>query len=171
MPSFILTFFCSIVPFLYGTHGSGLPPKKYNFDLVSKNIAPDGFTRSAALVNGQFPGPVITATKGQDVLVTVNNKLSDPSMRRSSSIVRTCWFSENLFTDLLLALARYCTSFFCPHLSDTNLFSSSNILILSGLPVTWNSTSFNFNFNRDDGAAFISQCPIAPGCVQVSPFL
>jgi len=97
----------SVLPFLSPAQ-SITAAKQYNFDLVSANVAPDGFTRSAALVNGQFPGPVITANKGQDIRVTVNNKLSDPSMRRSSSIVSQLIRHTAMITNLLLALAWHC---------------------------------------------------------------
>ncbi|KAJ6480929.1 Cu-oxidase-domain-containing protein [Mycena sanguinolenta] len=55
-------------------------------NIVNGPTAPDGFTRSGVLANGTFPGPVITATKGDTLVVTVNNKLTDPTMRRSTSI-------------------------------------------------------------------------------------
>lgn len=32
-------------------------------NIVNANIAPDGFTRSAVLAGGTFPGPVITGKK------------------------------------------------------------------------------------------------------------
>jgi iron transport multicopper oxidase len=53
---------------------------------VNKNLAPTGFTRSMVTANGQYPGPPITAIKGQTLRVTVNNKLTDPTMRRSTSV-------------------------------------------------------------------------------------
>ena len=59
-----------------------------NWDLVAKKTAPDGFTRTAALVNGRYPGPILKANKGDTVFVTVNNHLNDPNMRKSTSIVR-----------------------------------------------------------------------------------
>jgi iron transport multicopper oxidase len=75
---------------------------QYNFDVANGQIAPDGVTRNAVLgmcsdclpaavwlgaVNGRFPGPLITANKGDTLRVTVNNKLTDPAMRRSTTIV------------------------------------------------------------------------------------
>ncbi|KAF8517714.1 laccase [Hysterangium stoloniferum] len=54
--------------------------------LSARRIAPDGFQRSALVTNGQFPGPLITATKGDTVKIAVNNELFDPTMRRSTSI-------------------------------------------------------------------------------------
>ena len=58
-----------------------------DWTLAAANISPDGFTRSAALVNGGFPGPLLTANKGDSITVNVHNKLADPTMRRSTSIV------------------------------------------------------------------------------------
>lgn len=58
------------------------------WSLTAQKIAPDGFTRSAELVNGLFPGPLLTANKGDTIMVNVTNNLLDPTMRRSTSIVR-----------------------------------------------------------------------------------
>jgi iron transport multicopper oxidase len=53
---------------------------------VNTQVAPDGFLRSVVSANGTYPGPLITATKGDTLRVTVHNKLTDPTMRRSTSI-------------------------------------------------------------------------------------
>jgi len=58
-----------------------------NWEIAAKRIAPDGFTRSAALVNGVYPGPLLKANKGDTVFVNLNNRLNDPNMRKSTSIV------------------------------------------------------------------------------------
>ncbi|KAG9123104.1 hypothetical protein FRC07_000226 [Ceratobasidium sp. 392] len=55
-------------------------------NIVNAQISPDGFSRSASLVNGQFPGTVIFANKGDILRNTVVNQLTDPSMRRSTTI-------------------------------------------------------------------------------------
>ncbi|KIJ51815.1 multicopper oxidase, partial [Sphaerobolus stellatus SS14] len=55
-------------------------------NLSAKIIAPDGFPRRAIVVNNQFPGPVIIAWKGDDIRITVNNHLKDPSIRQSTSV-------------------------------------------------------------------------------------
>ncbi|KAJ7615877.1 Cu-oxidase-domain-containing protein [Roridomyces roridus] len=62
--------------------------KEYTLDVVNAPIAPDGFNRSAfgILANGTFPGPLLIANKGDTVKVTFNNKLTDQSMRMSTSI-------------------------------------------------------------------------------------
>ncbi|KAF7352056.1 hypothetical protein MVEN_01168100 [Mycena venus] len=48
-------------------------------------VAPDGFSRSAIQI-GTFPGAHITAMKGDTLHINVTNTLSDPTMRRSTSI-------------------------------------------------------------------------------------
>ncbi|KAF8521721.1 hypothetical protein BU17DRAFT_87605 [Hysterangium stoloniferum] len=46
--------------------------------LAAKTIAPDSFSRSAALINGQYPGPLLTANKDDSVIVNLKNQLADP---------------------------------------------------------------------------------------------
>jgi len=62
------------------------PVKSFVINVVNSRLAPDGFQRSTVVANGQFPGPVITANKGDTLRVTVNNLLVDPTMRRSTSM-------------------------------------------------------------------------------------
>ncbi|KAI0030477.1 Cu-oxidase-domain-containing protein [Vararia minispora EC-137] len=52
-------------------------------DIVNAQIAPDGFVRSGVTANGIYPGPLISANKGDRLVVKVNNKLTDHTMRRS----------------------------------------------------------------------------------------
>ncbi|KAF5346493.1 hypothetical protein D9756_010060 [Leucocoprinus leucothites] len=59
--------------------------KDFNIDVVNANLAPDGFNRSTVVANGQFPGPAILVNKGETLRVTVNNKLTDSTMRRSTA--------------------------------------------------------------------------------------
>ncbi|KAG1888736.1 laccase [Suillus subluteus] len=49
-------------------------------------IAPDGFRRPATLVDGTFPGPLITAQKGDHFDIEVVNKLKDDSMFELTSV-------------------------------------------------------------------------------------
>ncbi|EIM92984.1 laccase subfamily 2 [Stereum hirsutum FP-91666 SS1] len=60
--------------------------KDVTLNVVNANLAPDGFNRSMVTVNGTYPGPLITANKGDTLSVTVNNQLADPTMRLSTSI-------------------------------------------------------------------------------------
>jgi hypothetical protein len=55
-------------------------------EIVSKNIAPDGFLRPATLANGVFPGPIITAIKGQEFAVNVVDNLTETSLDLATSI-------------------------------------------------------------------------------------
>ncbi|KAF9256552.1 Cu-oxidase-domain-containing protein [Marasmius fiardii PR-910] len=52
----------------------------------NRNLAPDGFTRSTVVANGQYPAPPILVNKGDRLQITVNNRLTDPTMRRSTSL-------------------------------------------------------------------------------------
>ncbi|KAJ8592693.1 laccase [Rhizopogon salebrosus TDB-379] len=52
----------------------------------NKIIAPDGFERSATLVDGTFPGPLIAAKKGDDFSINVVNELMDDAMFKSTSV-------------------------------------------------------------------------------------
>ncbi|RYP22778.1 hypothetical protein DL765_001487 [Monosporascus sp. GIB2] len=52
--------------------------RSYNFTLRRVNQTVDGLTRSAILVNGEFPGPLIEADYGDTISVTVNNEIEDP---------------------------------------------------------------------------------------------
>ncbi|KAF8888052.1 laccase 3 precursor [Infundibulicybe gibba] len=54
--------------------------------IVNRNIAPDGFNRSAVLAGGTHPGPLITGFKGDRFLLNVIDELTDTSMLRSTSI-------------------------------------------------------------------------------------
>ncbi|KAF9033807.1 laccase 17 [Panaeolus papilionaceus] len=58
----------------------------YVFNIVNGAVAPDGYTRNAVLVNGVYPGTLIQANKDDVLHITVNNQLTDPTMRRSTSI-------------------------------------------------------------------------------------
>ncbi|KAJ6481988.1 laccase 17, partial [Mycena sanguinolenta] len=61
----------------------------------------DGFSRSA-IQAGTFPGALITAQKGDTLHLNVSNTLSDPTMRRSTSIATTLLFPlhwQGLFQD------------------------------------------------------------------------
>ncbi|KAG8686323.1 hypothetical protein FRC09_014200, partial [Ceratobasidium sp. 395] len=58
----------------------------YTLNIVNTQVAPDGFSRKASLVNGKFPGTVLFANKGDVLRNTVVNQLTDPTMRRSTTI-------------------------------------------------------------------------------------
>ncbi|KAF9449616.1 multicopper oxidase [Macrolepiota fuliginosa MF-IS2] len=56
------------------------------FNVVNGKVSPDGFERDAVLINGEYPGPLITASKGDRLVIPTNNQLSSTTMRRSTSI-------------------------------------------------------------------------------------
>ncbi|KAJ7018613.1 laccase [Mycena alexandri] len=62
--------------------------KVFNLDIVNAQLAPDGFMREQVTVvpNGTFPGPTFKLNKGDSVVIHTHNKLTDPGMRRSTSI-------------------------------------------------------------------------------------
>jgi hypothetical protein len=67
-----------------------------NLPIANKIISPDGFKRSSVLAGGTFPGPVITAKKGDMFNLNVVNSLTDDSMLRSTSIVCSSNFSQEI---------------------------------------------------------------------------
>ncbi|KAJ7624386.1 laccase 3 [Roridomyces roridus] len=58
----------------------------FDLNIVNAQLAPDGFTRDTVVPNGTFPGPVFTVQKGDSVVIHTHNQLTDPGMRRSTSI-------------------------------------------------------------------------------------
>ncbi|KAG2359528.1 laccase [Suillus spraguei] len=52
----------------------------------NKVISPAGYERSATLVNGVFPGPLIMAQKGDNFSIEVANELTDTSMYMVTSV-------------------------------------------------------------------------------------
>ncbi|KAJ7054968.1 laccase [Mycena amicta] len=70
---------------LSGTYAFG-PGSVTNLKIVNKNVSFDGFSRSAVLAGGTFPGTPILANKGDRLMINVVDQLTDPSMFRSTSI-------------------------------------------------------------------------------------
>ena len=50
--------------------------RRYNFTITSQWSAGDGHGRPVFAINGQTPGPLITAAEGEEVEVFVNNQLA-----------------------------------------------------------------------------------------------
>lgn len=79
-------FYLSVVATVYG----GIGPTA-DLHIVNKVISPDGFSRSAVLAgstatNGDVPGPLITANKGDTFNLNVIDSLTDSTMLRATSI-------------------------------------------------------------------------------------
>ncbi|KJA25108.1 hypothetical protein HYPSUDRAFT_135161 [Hypholoma sublateritium FD-334 SS-4] len=51
------------------------------FNLDNSQVAPDGFSRAGVIVNGIFPGTLIQANKSDVLHITVNDALTNPTMR------------------------------------------------------------------------------------------
>jgi iron transport multicopper oxidase len=81
--------------------GKAEPTQFITLDIVNGPVSPDGFERIGVLANGTFPGPPIVATKGQTLVVKVNNKLTNDTMRLSTAINFDGIFidSDNVFND------------------------------------------------------------------------
>jgi len=58
----------------------------YTLNITNAEVSLDGYRRSAVTLNGITPGPILTANKGDALLVTVNNRLTDHTMRLSATI-------------------------------------------------------------------------------------
>ncbi|KAG6901796.1 hypothetical protein C0995_007822 [Termitomyces sp. Mi166 len=89
----------ALLAFLQPHPASAAPSvKSFTLDIANKDLAPDGQIRSTVVANGQYPGPAITALKGQTLRVTVNNKLSfdgifqttQNAYNEGSAFVTTC---------------------------------------------------------------------------------
>ncbi|KAJ1303878.1 hypothetical protein OPQ81_008292 [Rhizoctonia solani] len=59
---------------------------EYNWKAINRDVAPDGVKRNAVLVNGNYPGPLIYANKGDTLKVKVQNKLTNNSMEIPTTI-------------------------------------------------------------------------------------
>lgn len=50
-------------------------PKAFDLIFTWEKHAPDGFEKYMILANGQFPGPLLELNYGDDVQVTVHNRM------------------------------------------------------------------------------------------------
>ncbi|KAK0469397.1 laccase 5 [Desarmillaria tabescens] len=81
------TLFSLIATFtLFLTCSYAAVPAYSDLHVVNRYIAPDGFNRSAVLMNGVFPGPLIFGYTGGRFRLNVINELTDNTMLRSTSI-------------------------------------------------------------------------------------
>ncbi|KAJ7247993.1 Cupredoxin, partial [Mycena rebaudengoi] len=63
--------------------------------LTNGEVSPDGFARRAVLVNGQVPGPLIVANKGEELNLNVIDSLTNTTMLTSTSIHWHGFFQKN----------------------------------------------------------------------------
>ncbi|CAG8609775.1 4203_t:CDS:2, partial [Racocetra fulgida] len=108
MPSLLTLIYILLYLFLLSFSNASLPssyPSIYDycpegkeriFDLtLSKGtMAPDGFTRDMLLINGQFPGPLISAYKGDTIVLNVKNELDEDTSIHSHGMFQrgTPWY-------------------------------------------------------------------------------
>jgi iron transport multicopper oxidase len=81
-----LSLVFSIALALWQTQTVRAADVNYQFNIINADIATDGFTRNAILVNNQFPGTLIQANKEDTLHMNVSVQLTNPAMRRSTSI-------------------------------------------------------------------------------------
>ncbi|CAG8504340.1 2475_t:CDS:2 [Cetraspora pellucida] len=66
----------------------------YDFILNQTTLSPDGVPRLVWTVNGQYPGPMVVANVGDQIILNVTNLLGEPSSIHSHGIVQrnTNWY-------------------------------------------------------------------------------
>ncbi|CAG8702007.1 5320_t:CDS:2, partial [Cetraspora pellucida] len=66
----------------------------YDFILNQTTLSPDGVPRTVWTVNGQYPGPMVVANVGDQIILNVTNQLGEPSSIHSHGIVQrnTNWY-------------------------------------------------------------------------------
>ncbi|THH05871.1 hypothetical protein EW145_g4477 [Phellinidium pouzarii] len=57
-----------------------------DLNIVNAQLSPDGHNRSTVVVDGQFPGPLISGNIGDHFQINVIDQLTDKTMRRATSI-------------------------------------------------------------------------------------
>ncbi|CAK5267851.1 unnamed protein product [Mycena citricolor] len=88
-----MLFFSSLV--VLGALPTSFASSVINLPIVNKVIAPDGFTRSTVLAGGTFPGPLLSAQKGDRFTINVQDKLTDTTMLTPTSIHWHGLFQKN----------------------------------------------------------------------------
>ncbi|CCO32770.1 Laccase-4 [Rhizoctonia solani AG-1 IB] len=64
----------------------------YNFRIRNVQAAPDGFQRSVVAVNGLVPGTLITANKGDTLLINVTNEATHGCQHEAFHNYPLAWF-------------------------------------------------------------------------------
>nr|UDP83123.1 laccase 9 [Cyathus bulleri]UES62899.1 laccase 9 [Cyathus bulleri] len=68
-------------------------------EISNKVVQPDGFKRSATVVSGSHPGPLLTGNIGDRFMINVVNKLNDPNMFRLTTVHWHGMFQRGSFWD------------------------------------------------------------------------
>ncbi|KAJ7438294.1 Cupredoxin [Mycena galericulata] len=72
-----------ILSALSGTYAAG---PSASIEVVNKAISPDGYSRTAVLADGLFPGPLITGKKRDRFQLNIVDKLTEEDMLTDTSI-------------------------------------------------------------------------------------
>ncbi|KAJ7465648.1 laccase [Mycena latifolia] len=80
----IISTLFAVVSTLSGTYAAIGPIA--DLQIVNKVVSPDGYSRSAVLVNGVLPGPLIVGNKGDNFRLNVHDKLTDTTMMTDTSV-------------------------------------------------------------------------------------
>jgi len=72
----------------YNTYPDTGVVRSYTFNIQNITLAPDGVPRMVQAVNGQIPGPTISANWGDTISVTVNNQVQNNGKSDGTSCAR-----------------------------------------------------------------------------------
>jgi len=99
-----------------GALGTGFekPQVIFPIRLTWEKGAPDGFERDMILMNGQFPGPLLSIDEGDDVEVRSGHTREFLKADGFSSLSSTTFLSQQLF--IFTGLSKV----FCPELRNFN---------------------------------------------------
>jgi len=61
----------------YNTYPDTGVVRSYTFNIQNLTLSPDGVPRMVQAINGQIPGPTISANWGDTISVTVNNQVQN----------------------------------------------------------------------------------------------
>nr|AIS92515.1 laccase VV-LAC1 [Volvariella volvacea] len=70
----------------HATAQASPPQSVHTLNLTNANVSPDGYNRSAILVNGNLLNEAIVGNKGDQFVIMVENNLDNPLLRKSTSI-------------------------------------------------------------------------------------
>ncbi|KAI0666082.1 Cupredoxin [Trametes maxima] len=80
-----LSLLATLSPFLSLTAFTAIGPVT-DLTISNADISPDGYTRMAVVVNGVFPGPLITGNMGDNFQINVVGNLTNETMLKSTTV-------------------------------------------------------------------------------------
>ncbi|KAL5513470.1 LCC11_6 [Sanghuangporus vaninii] len=79
-------------------------------NIQNTQLEPNGVSRSAVTANGQYPGPLISGNIGDQFLIIVVDNLTDPTMRRATSIVSSIQLETSGYNSVDAETFRLCST-------------------------------------------------------------